>query len=436
MVKEIITLVLNIYLLTVSTVIIFYFLRHYRVTVNRLYGKGKMDYSNLLDDDFQKVTVLVPMHNEEKVIDGVMTSLINCTYPHDRLEIIGVNDHSTDKTREILDGYVELSRSNLDKYPVIKALHRDDGPRGKQNALNDAIEMAAGEIVLVFDADYLPPRDIIRSLAASFKNPVIGAVMGRVVPINTETNLLTRLEDLERTGGYQVDQQAKYNLGLVPQYGGTVGGFRKSAFIECGKFSSNILAEDTDLTYKLYLKGYEVVYANSAECYEEVVESWEARAKQITRWSRGHNQVLFSKFFKFFLSGRISSSQKLDGTLVLFIYLLPFLWWVSWFACLFVFYVGKVSFFAGLVPIILTLIHGSVGNFAPFFQIAVGNLLDGTSDRNKLLPWFFLYFAFSLWHTSTGFWKALIDTITRRTPQWDKTQRVRKKQKSAQATAV
>lgn len=426
MVKEIITTILNIYLLIISVTIILYFCRHYLVTMNRLVGKSKIDYGCLIDSEYQSVTVIVPMHNEEKVIDFVMQSLIKCDYPHDKLEIIGVNDHSTDKTSEILDSYADLSRGRPDLFPLIRAFHRNEGPRGKQNALNEAVEMANGEIILVFDADYLPPRDIIRSLAATFKNPKVGAVMGRVVPMNTSTNLLTRLEELERTGGYQVDQQARYNLSLIPQYGGTVGGFRKSAFLECGKFSSGILAEDTDLTYKMYIKGYEVVYANSAECYEEVVETWEARARQIARWSRGHNQVLFSRLFEFLFSGETSGSKKLDGTLLLFIYMLPFLWWVSWFACLFVFYVGKVSFFAGLVPIILTLIHGSVGNFAPFFQIAMGNMIDGTSSRINLLPYFFFYFAFSLWYTASGFWQALVDVITRRTPQWDKTNRVRK----------
>lgn len=426
MVKQIIILILNVYLLGMTLFIVLYFLRHYRITINRLFGKRKMDYENILDDEYESVTVMVPMHNEEKVIDGVMNSLIQCDYPHDKLEIIGVNDHSSDKTKELLDGYVELSESNPGKYPVIKAFHRNEGAPGKQNALNDAIEMATGEIILVFDADYLPPRDILRSLAASFKNPKVGAVMGRVVPVNTNTNLLTRLEDLERTGGYQVDQQARYNLDRMPLYGGTVGGFRKQAFLECGKFSSKVLAEDTDLTYKLNTKGYDVVYANSAECYEEVPETWEARAKQISRWSRGHNQVLLSKFFKFFFSSNISESRRFDGTLTIFIYLLPSLWWLSWFACLFLFYVGKVSFFTGLVPIILTLIHGSVGNFAPFFQIAMGNMVDGSSDRVKILPWFFLYFAFSLWYTSVGFWKALVDVVSQRTPQWDKTQRARK----------
>ncbi|MFY0104485.1 hypothetical protein ABTP95_22220, partial [Acinetobacter baumannii] len=76
-------------------------------------------------------------------------------------------------------------------------------------------------------ADYLPARGLIKQLVAPFFDPEVGAIMGRVVPVNAGANLLTRLLDLERSGGYQVDQTARMNLGLVPQYGGTVGGIRR-----------------------------------------------------------------------------------------------------------------------------------------------------------------------------------------------------------------
>ncbi|MDR2918515.1 MAG: glycosyltransferase family 2 protein [Tannerella sp.] len=425
MAKDIIIIVINAYLVCMMVFTMLYILRHYFVSLNRLFGRQRLSHHDIIDDDFFYVTIIVPMHNEEKVIDGVLNSLRRCDYPHDRMEIIGLNDHSTDRTAEILDGYVEKSRRDPNGWPVITAFHRYQGPRGKQNALNDALEVAKGEIILVFDADYLPPRDIIRSLAANFKDPEVGAVMGRVIPINTKTNLLMRLEDLERTGGYQIDQQAKYNSGFIPLYGGTVGGFRKSAILDLGGFVGNILAEDTELTFRLIVNGWEIVYDNRAECYEESPESWEARAKQIRRWSRGHNQILLTRLLPFLFSSKLSFRQKFDGTLVLFIYLLPLLWWISWFLLFVIWFIDDIGFAQWLVPVAITLVHGSVGNFAPFFQIGIGSLLDGSSRRVLLLPYFLYYFSFSLWFTSLGALQAFVDVVTRRAVTWQKTERIR-----------
>jgi len=166
-----------------------YSIRHIRFTYNRILGEQRLYYQDIVDSDLLKVTVLIPMHNEEKVAADILTALADADYPPDRLEIIPVNDHSEDGTREILDGFARRFRN-------IKPLHRDEGIRGKPAALNDAMEICEGDIIVVFDADYLPPRGMIRDLVVCFKDPEIGAVMGRVVPVNTGTNLLTRLLDM------------------------------------------------------------------------------------------------------------------------------------------------------------------------------------------------------------------------------------------------
>src|SRR5687768_16289823 len=121
--------------------------------------------------------------------------------------------------------------------------------------------------------------------------------MGRVVPINTGTNMLTRLLEVERCADYQVDQQARQNMALVPQYGGTVGGVRRIALESVGGWNDDALAEDTDVTYRLLLKSWETVYTNRSECYEEVPETWRVRIRQVTRWARGHNQAMARYLF-------------------------------------------------------------------------------------------------------------------------------------------
>ncbi|MFP5303466.1 glycosyltransferase family 2 protein, partial [Cobetia sp. SIMBA_158] len=92
-----------------------------------------------------------------------------------------------------------------------RPIHRDCPDRGKSAALNDAMKIAQGEIIIVFDADYRPAKGMLKQLVIAFEDPEVGAVMGRVIPHNTNKNLLTRLINLERSGGYQVDQQARYN---------------------------------------------------------------------------------------------------------------------------------------------------------------------------------------------------------------------------------
>ncbi len=421
----IVVFALHAYLAVMFVVIVAYFVRHYAFTLNRFFARQKISYNDILDDQTISITVLVPMHNEEKVVAGSFEALRNCDYPRDKFEVIAINDHSTDKTREIVESYLEKARKEPDAWPTLTALHRYSGARGKQHAINDAMEIAKGDIVLIFDADYVPPRGILRSLSICFTDPQVGAVMGRVIPVNAGTNLLTRMQDLERSGGYQIDQQARYNLGLVPQYGGTVGGFRKDLVLALGGFKGNVLAEDTELTFRLLLNGWKVAYANRAECYEEAPETWDVRARQIRRWSRGHNQVLLAYLWPILRTPNLGFWEKTDAVLLLFIYTLPLLWWISLVAMLFLLFLGQLSLISGMLPLVLSIVYGCIGNFAPFYELAMAAMLDGSSERVRLLPYFLYYFAFSLWYTAVGAVEAVIDRVSGRTIEWKKTERFR-----------
>lgn len=411
-------LILKSYLIFVVFIMILYTVRHIVFTFNRLVGKQRIYYQDIVDSELPSVSVFIPMHNEEKVATNILDLLIATDFPRSKLEIIPINDHSTDRTKEILDRYASI-------YPFVKPLHRSNGMRGKPAALNDALNLAQGEIIVVFDADYLPPKGILRDMAVSFKDPEVGAVMGRVIPENTPKNLLTRLIDLERSGGYQVDQQARYNLRLIPQYGGTVGGFRKAVVLSLGGFEPNILAEDTELTFRIYIKGWKVAYANRLECYEEVPQQWDVRARQIRRWARGHSQVMFKYLLPLLRTTHLSALEKIDGCLLLFIYTMPFILLMGILDSLVLFFLGEMQIIENIIVMLFIAAYNTFGNVATFYQIGTASLLDGAVERVRLLPLFLFNFLYNLWYISLGFFDAIIDLLTKRKTLWDKTRRFR-----------
>lgn len=413
-------IVLKAYFIAVIILMIIYGTRHLIFTHNRLYSPQRISHRDIVNSDLPKVTVLIPMHNEEAVLANVLDSLLECDYDRDKLEIIPINDHSSDRTGEMLDEYGA-------RYPFIRPLHRTgDELRGKPVALNDALKLASGEVVVVFDADYRPSQNILKKIAMPFNDPEVGAVMGRVIPINANSNILTTLLNLERVGGYQVDQQARYNLRLIPQYGGTVGGFRKQLIDEYGGFDAKILAEDTELTYRFYTKGWIVVYDNSAECYEEAPETWEVRGRQIRRWSRGHNEVMIKYFWKTLVTIKFNVLQRVDALMLLMVYFVPFLLGLAHIDCIILFFLGEMELISGWFILLFIGVYNSWGNFAPFYEIGGGAILDGLTTELLTLPLLCFSFYFYMWHISRGFLDAIADRISRRNVEWAKTERFSK----------
>jgi cellulose synthase/poly-beta-1,6-N-acetylglucosamine synthase-like glycosyltransferase len=236
---------------------------------------------------------------------------------------------------------------------------------------------------------------------------------------------LTRLLDLERSAGYQIDQQARYNLKLIPQYGGTVGAFRRDQFLAFGGFDENILAEDTELTFNFFIKGWKVVYASRVECYEEVPEEWRTRARQITRWARGHTQVMFRYLWPMLKSSHITVWEKIDGALLLLIYAVPFLIALGISISLILFFLGEMQIVESLFLFLLVVAYNTFGNIAPFNQLGIAALIDGSTQRIRLIPFLFFVFLFNLWSSTLGFTNAVFDLLFKREIRWQKTERFR-----------
>lgn len=401
-------------------VMLAYGVRHTVFTFSRLLGRPRQPYLDIGVADWPSITVFIAAHNEEKVIAGCLDALLTTDYPRDKLKIVPVNDRSSDRTREIVDHYVA-------RHPqLIVPFHRTGGKAGKSAALKEALAFAEGDIALIFDADYVPSKGLLRQLVAPFFDPEVGAVMGRVVPANAGSNLLTRMLDLERSAGYQVDQQARMNLRGVPQYGGTVGGVRRSAVEAVGGWHDDTLAEDTDITFRLLVGGWKTVYNNRAECYEEVPEEWPVRIRQVRRWAKGHNQVLWRCGRQLWSSPWLSLRERLDGLMLLSVFVVPPLLLLGWVLALALYYLNGGALVALFIPVLALVAYGALGNFAAFLEIVMAVLLDGHRNRIRLLPINLLCFFVSLFAISRAGFDSLADHFLKRELVWHKTLRYRK----------
>ncbi len=418
--EQVIGIVLTALLLIIMVVMLAYGIRQTVYCLNRLYGTHRYPYLGIREASWPHITVFIAAHNEEAVIADCIDALLQTDYPADRLKIVVVNDRSSDNTRLIVDRHVAVHPDRIEPF------HRTSGKPGKAAALKDAMPRARGDIALIFDADYTPGKGLLRELVAPFFNPEVGAVMGRVVPRNAGSNLLTRILDLERSAGYQVDQQARMNLRTVPQYGGTVGGIRLSAANFVGGWSDDVLAEDTDITFRLLIAGWKTVYINHAACLEEVPEEWSVRMRQIHRWATGHNQVLMRYWRPLLVSPDVALRERVDGLLLLGIFLMQPLLLAGWGIAIAIYYLNASQTLTLLLPTALFVVYGAIASFSAFMQIGFAVLVDGHRQRIRLLPLQLLSFITNLTVISYAFLASLQSLVSKKELVWKKTVRYRK----------
>lgn len=411
----------KVLLLALAIVLTLYAIRHYIFSLNRLFTPQRRTFEGLQAATWPRLTVFIAAHNEEAVIANCIEALVDSDYPQDRLLIVPVNDRSKDRTKEICDEWTA-------RYPhLLKPFHRTTGKPGKPAALMDAAAFAGpADVYAIFDADYIPSRGLLKQIVAPLFDPEIGVTMGRVVPGNVSTNLLTRLLDMERSAGYQGDQQARQNLRTMPQFGGTVGAIRASALKAVGGFREDVLAEDTDLTFRMLDKGWKVHYVNTAECVEEVPEAWPVRVRQLQRWAKGHNQVMFTYLWGSVVNPHLSLRQRVDSVMLLLCYSVAPLTLAGALLVLLTYLSNPDGALALTVSIFALVMYGGFGNSAAFFQMAAAVRLDGNARRLRLLPLNFIGYIVSAVTITRGSVNLILDSLFKRELKWDKTVRYRK----------
>jgi len=362
------------------------------------------------------VSILVPAHNEERVIGRLLQRLTELTYPKDKFEVIVVDDHSEDATSQIVKSYVL-------RYPdLIKVVNRDVGGNGKAEALNVGLRFAVGDFVCCFDADYFPQADILEKMLPYFSNPHVGVVQGRVSVLNEKESWIARIVALERIGGYRVSQYARDRLGLVSQFAGTVGMIRRDLLLRFGGFNPKVLAEDTDLTLRFRLAQYKVKYVNYAESGEEGVVKPRQYWGQRSRWAKGHMQCAFEHVPHLLRSKKMSMKEKIDGLMLLCVYFVPVLFMLSWFSLFVLFLVNPPTLLPYWMALVVSVFFALNGDIAPFLEVVAGAVCDGRKKLILYTPLLFIAYVVNVFVCWKVFSELVFAKLTGRgTNHWNKT---------------
>jgi len=247
--------------------------------------------------DLPAISIMVPAHNEAIVITDTLNSLLKLKYPKDRLEILVVNDGSTDNTAAQVEAIAARdSRVRLHNVPP------EFAARGKSAALNRGLKFCRHDVIAIFDADNLPEPDSILHLARQLAaNPNLGAVIGKFRCLNKKRNLLTRFINLESLAFQWIVQAGRWRLLRVATLPGTNYLIRRSVLDEVGGWDEQALTEDAEMSIRIYQAGYLIKFVPYAVTWEQEPETLRVWFKQRTRWARGNNYVLekyFASVFK------------------------------------------------------------------------------------------------------------------------------------------
>lgn len=256
-----------------------------------LYQSKKTDYNPL-------VSVMIPAWNEEVGIITTIRSLLDSTYPN--LEIVVINDGSTDNSDKIIRNYIsDYKKSDLYQTKKINIVYQYKQNEGKGEALNRAIKISKGEILVSIDADCVVTDTAIENFVRYFANPKVMAAVGNVKIGNTKT-VVGVVQSLEFIFSFYF-KKADSLLNTIYIIGGAAGAFRREVFDVVGNYNPKNITEDIDLSVRIQNAGMKIVYASDAVVYTEGATDVRNLMKQRLRWKRGRFQT-FAEFKHLFFS--------------------------------------------------------------------------------------------------------------------------------------
>lgn len=290
-------------------VMLFLFRRHRSMAKNFRRAIGDQFPDLLRHDDLLPVTTQIPVYNEFNVVERIMRAACHMQYPEGKHEI-QILDDSTDETSGLItDVAKELRVVGYD----VRIIRRDKRIGYKAGALANGLERAKGELIAVFDADFVPPKDYLLKCVPFFlADNHLGLVQTRWGHLNSGKSLLTRTQSIGIDGHFMIEQSARNWGGLFMNFNGTAGIWRKQAIIDGGGWQWDTLTEDMDLSYRVQLARWRTVYLPDLVVPAEIPEDVSAFKSQQFRWAKGSIQTAL-KLLPELMTSSISVFQKIEA---------------------------------------------------------------------------------------------------------------------------
>jgi cellulose synthase/poly-beta-1,6-N-acetylglucosamine synthase-like glycosyltransferase len=260
--------------------------------------------------DWPVVTVQLPIFNERYTVERLLSAVAALDYPREKLHI-QVLDDSTDDTAILVRHLVEQWRARGYDMELIQ---RSDRSGFKAGALAEGMKTAKGDLLAIFDADFVPPADWLKKTVIYFGDPQLACLQTRWGHTNASNNLLTRAQSLGIDGHFIIEQTARSRNGLFLNFNGTAGIWRKSAIEDAGGWQPDTLTEDLDLSYRVQLKGWRIDYLPDVVVPAELPPQVEAFKKQQYRWAKGSFQVVRKMFLRL-LTADLPEGKRILGLL-------------------------------------------------------------------------------------------------------------------------
>ncbi len=287
---QILTSFIGVFYLIVTAVLALYGFHNLITTIMYLRmktpTKRKGDVQPL--KEWPRVTIQLPIFNEKYTVERLLQAVTRLDYPADRFQI-QVLDDSTDDTVNLVSRLIEDCRSHGVN---IELIHRVDRKGYKAGALNNGLRTAIGELVAIFDADFVPKPDWLKRTVPAFQNPELGCLQTRWGHTNQQYNSLTRAEAMGIDGHFIIEQTVRSKNGFFLNFNGTAGLWRRACIEDAGGWQWDTLTEDLDLSYRAQMRGWKFDYLPDVVVPAELPPQVEAYKKQQFRWAKGSFQVV------------------------------------------------------------------------------------------------------------------------------------------------